>query len=92
MKTKKTFKQLLALLLLQMLGLFYFRVEAQTCFGTLEKFPKLVKHKNQTGESNITVMQVGSVNQRLFVGGYNKDSLSGFNDGSQVAFIGFIDN
>ena len=56
MKTKKTFKQLLALLLFQMLGLFYFRVEAQTCFGTLEKFPKLVKHKSQTGESNITVM------------------------------------
>jgi hypothetical protein len=37
-------------------------------------------------------MQLGSVNQRLFVGGYSKDPLSGFNDGLQVAFIGFIDN
>jgi hypothetical protein len=56
MKTKKTFKQILALLLLQMLGLFYFRVEAQTCFSQLDKFPKLVKHKSSTGESKIEVM------------------------------------
>jgi hypothetical protein len=37
-------------------------------------------------------MQIGTLNQRLFVGGYSKDPLSGFNAGSQVAFIGFINN
>jgi len=39
-----------------MFWLFPVLVKAQTCFGTLEKFPKLVKHKNQTGESKISVM------------------------------------
>jgi hypothetical protein len=91
MKTKKIFKQLLALLLFQMHG-FFFMAEAQTCFGTLDKFPKLVKHKSSTGQSHITVMQLGSTNQRLYAGGFMMDALTNLGAGTQVAFIGFINN
>ncbi len=37
-------------------------------------------------------MQIGSINQRVFAGGYTKDPLSNVNDGKQVTFIGFLNN